>query len=97
MQGEENLNRLSLRAQPGDAGGPVFDASGNVMGMLITPPAGGQQLPEDVSFALDGASIAAIAGQAGVQLTAADRTGTAAPRDLRLAAQGMTVLVSCWE
>lgn len=97
LQGEENLNRLSLRAQPGDAGGPVFDASGNVMGMLITPPAGGQQLPEDVSFALDGASIAAIAGQAGVQLTAADRTGTAAPRDLRLAAQGMTVLVSCWE
>lgn len=97
LQGEENLSRLDLKAQPGDAGGPVFDASGNVMGMLLPKSEDGPQLPPDVSFALDSASIAEIATQAGVQLTASDRTGTAAPRDLRLAAQGMTVLVSCWE
>ncbi len=97
LQGEKNLNRLALKVQPGDAGGPVFDASGNVVGMLLSKPTSGPQLPEDVSFALDGTSIASVAAQAGVQLTAADRTGTAAPRDLRIAAQGMTVLVSCWE
>ena len=97
LAGEENLNRLSLKAQAGDAGGPVFDASGNVVGMLLPKPTGAQELPEDVSFALDGDSIATLATQAGVQLTASDRTGSVAPRDLRLAAQGMTVLVSCWE
>lgn len=97
LSGEENLNRLSLKAQAGDAGGPVFDASGNVVGMLLPKPTGAQELPEDVSFALDGDSIATLATQAGVQLTASDRTGSVAPRDLRLAAQGMTVLVSCWE
>ena len=97
LRGEENVNRLDLKAQPGDAGGPVFDASGNVVGMLLPKPQGGQELPQNVSFALAGTSIADVANQAGVQLTAADRTGTAAPRDLRIAAQGMTVLVSCWE
>ncbi|KIN61544.1 Peptidoglycan binding domain protein [Sulfitobacter noctilucae] len=97
LGGEENLNRLSLKAQSGDAGGPVFDASGNVMGMLRPQPSTGPQLPEDVSFAVDGTAIADVAGQAGVQLTAATAGGTVAPRDLRIAAQGMTVLVSCWE
>lgn len=97
LAGEENLNRLALKAQPGDAGGPVFDTSGNVVGMLLSKQIQDQQLPEDVSFALNGTSIAAIANQAGIQLTAAGQTGAIAPRDLRLAAQGMTVLVSCWE
>ncbi|MEW9919024.1 serine protease [Marimonas sp. MJW-29] len=97
LQGEENLNRLELKAQPGDAGGPVFDVSGNVVGMLLPRSEGDRSLPENVAFALDGASIAEVASRAGVALAASDRTGTAAPRDLRIAAQDMTVLVSCWE
>ena len=97
LRGEPELNRLALSAQPGDAGGPVFDASGNVMGMLMPAPQGGQQLPLDVSFALESAVIAQVASGAGLSLTAAESTGTIAPRDLTLAAQGMTVLVSCWE
>lgn len=97
LRGETSLNRLTLGAQPGDAGGPVFDASGTVMGMLLPRAADGQQLPEDVSFALTNSALADLAAQAGVTLSSETRSGTAAPRDLRLAAQGMTVLVSCWE
>ena len=97
LRGEPELNRLALKAQPGDAGGPVFDASGNVMGMLMPAPTGGQQLPQDVSFAIESATIAQVASDAGLSLTAADSAGVIAPRDLTLAAQGMTVLVSCWE
>ena len=97
LQGEAYLNRLDLAAQPGDAGGPVFDVSGNVVGMLLPRPEGDQTLPENVAFALDGASIAQAASAAGVNISAAERSGTVAPRDLRIAAQGMTVLVSCWE
>lgn len=97
LQGEEGLNRLELTAQPGDAGGPVFDVSGNVMGMLLPKSSDGPQLPGDVSFALDSATIAEAASGAGLSLAAAERSGTIAPRDLTLAAQGMTVLVSCWE
>ncbi|MGC1494178.1 MAG: serine protease [Sulfitobacter sp.] len=97
LQGEENLNRLELSAQPGDVGGPVFDISGNVMGMLLPTPADGPQLPENVSFAVDRNSIAQVAGTAGLSVAAADKAGRIAPRDLTIAAQGMTVLVSCWE
>jgi S1-C subfamily serine protease len=97
LAGEEEVSRLSLAAQDGDAGGPVFDASGAVMGMLLPKATSGQQLPEDVSFALDATAIAEMASSAGLRLSASTQTGTAAPRDLRLAAQGMTVLVSCWE
>lgn len=97
LHGEEKLNRLTLTAQAGDAGGPVFDASGNVMGMLLPAAAGDQQLPKDVSFALQGAAIAELASKNGLRLTQSDATDAVAPRDLRIAAQGMTVLVSCWE
>lgn len=97
LQGEEELSRLALNAQPGDAGGPVFDVSGNVMGMLLPAGAEGPQLPDGVSFALDSAVIADVATQAGISLAAGESTGTIAPRDLTQAAQGMTVLVSCWE
>lgn len=97
LQGEEELKRLALSAQPGDAGGPVFDASGNVVGMLLPARADGPQLPQGVSFALDSAVIADVATQAGMTLSAGTGTGTIAPRDLTRAAQGMTVLISCWE
>ncbi len=97
LQGEENLSRLSLIAQKGDAGGPVFDVSGNVVGMLLPKSTQGPQLPEDVSFALDTNTIAQAAQSAGLSLTASEKTGSIAPRDLTIAAQGMTVLVSCWE
>lgn len=97
LQGEEEVKRLALAAQPGDAGGPVFDGSGSVVGMLLPEKSGGQQLPQGVSFALKSSAIADVATQAGITLAADDGTGAIAPRDLTRAAQGMTVLVSCWE
>lgn len=97
LQGEENVNRLEMVAQPGDAGGPVFDISGNVVGMLLPKSTEGPQLPRNVSFALDRAAITNAASTAGLQIAADSKTGRIAPRDLTLAAQGMTVLVSCWE
>ncbi|NNE52657.1 MAG: peptidoglycan-binding protein [Sulfitobacter sp.] len=97
LEGEDELNRLSLTAQEGDTGGPIFDGSGNVIGLLLPRDTQGKLLPVDVHFALDTAAIAEVASNAGLSLSASDRTESIAPRDLRIAAQGMTVLVSCWE
>ncbi len=97
LQGENTIKRLALTAQPGDAGGPVFDASGNVVGMLLPKRIDGPQLPEDVSFAVQSSVLADLARDAGLTLNAARSSSAIAPRDLRLAAQGMTVLVGCWE
>lgn len=97
LQGEEELTRLALAPLPGDAGGPVFDAGGSVVGMLL-PQTGGtnRQLPADVSFAADGAAILELLGAEGISASAEDSNGIMAPEDLTAHAGDMTVLVSCW-
>ncbi|MDQ2092010.1 trypsin-like peptidase domain-containing protein [Marimonas arenosa] len=96
LRGEKDLKRLALAALPGDAGGPVFDDGGAVMGMLLPQGDSNRQLPEDVSFAMDSTTLRAVLEDAGVAPTGAQPTGLIAPEDLERQAQGMTVLVSCW-
>ena len=97
LRGELGLNRLSLTALPGDAGGPVFNANGAVVGMLMAKSGKCPQLPPDHSFSIESTAIAQAATNAGLTLEASDLLGLMPPRDLTLQAQGMTVLVSCWE
>ncbi|NOR29801.1 MAG: peptidoglycan-binding protein [Sulfitobacter sp.] len=97
LQGENNVVRLELVSQPGDAGGPVFDSNGQVLGMLLPRNDGAQQLPEDVNFALDAAQISDVAQMAGIAVQTTQGTGPLHPEDLRAKAKAMTVLVSCWE
>jgi len=97
LNGEQNLKRLELEILPGDIGGPVFDASGSVLGMLSAPPENGRQLPKDVSFSVDATAIRAILDRLGLQSTDTTDTGTIHPVDLTRRAGAMTVLVSCWE
>ncbi|PIE13666.1 MAG: peptidoglycan-binding protein [Rhodobacterales bacterium] len=97
LRGEANLKRLALVALPGDAGGPVFDDSGAVMGMLLPALTGSRQLPEEVAFAADADAIRAVLDRAGVTVTDARGNGPIAPEVLTRRAMGMTVLVSCWE
>ncbi len=97
LNGEADLRRLSLDVLPGDAGGPVLDASGAVLGMLLPRETGGtRQLPEGVSFAAGSSAIAARLVTAGLTLPPAVRDGALAPADLTRRATQMTVLVSCW-
>jgi peptidoglycan hydrolase-like protein with peptidoglycan-binding domain len=98
LAGEADLRRLSIAALPGDAGGPVLDGTGSVLGMLLPPsddPA--RVLPAGVAFARSGDSIAAWLVGAGVTPQAAAPQGALAPEDLTAKAVRMTVLVSCWK
>ena len=97
LRGEPDLNRLALEALPGDAGGPVFDTSGNVFGMLLPRSQGARQLPEEVRFALTGQAISGLMSQAGFEQTEGQETASLAPEDITERGVGMTVLVSCWE
>lgn len=98
LDGETGLNRLSLQSLPGDVGGPVLDASGAVLGMLLPAASqGGKQLPAGVVFALSGAEIGRILTPSGVVPQAAVATGPLTPAQLAETATGMTALVSCWE
>lgn len=97
LDGEPELKRLALNALPGDAGGPVFDEAGSILGMLLPSPEGGRQLPDLVSFAVDAATIQKVAQTAGLSADSTARPGRIAPEDLTAEAQALTVLVSCWE
>ena len=97
LNGEAGLARLSLDALPGDAGGPVLDAAGTVIGMLLPrDDSGSRKLPASVSYALQAATLGPRLTDAGLAPTASARTGALAPEDLNRLAEGMTVLVSCW-
>ncbi|MDZ4135773.1 MAG: serine protease, partial [Paracoccaceae bacterium] len=97
LAGEPGLNRLSVAALPGDAGGPVINASGSVLGMLLPRrPNDGRVLPDEVAFATSGAVIAARLTEGGLAPQMDGRGGAMAPEDLTDLATRMTVLVSCW-
>ncbi|WP_375280469.1 serine protease [Pseudooctadecabacter sp.] len=98
LNGEEEVKRLALVAQPGDAGGPVYDNSGAVLGMLLPKVANnGQTLPPEVSFSLDAGEIVASVQGAGVDLHTTNSVAYMTPEALTLMAADMTVLVSCWD
>ncbi|MGV8987085.1 MAG: serine protease [Cypionkella sp.] len=101
LNGEPGLSRLALHSLAGDAGGPVLDASGAVVGMLLAAdPAAARQLPPGVAFAATSAALAQLLtnpqGPA-LTLNAALPGARATPDALNAAARGMTVLVSCWK
>lgn len=97
LNGEQDIKRLAINVQPGDAGGPVFDNAGAVLGMLRPKtPVNGQILPDEVSFATESAAILAAASAAGLVLSTTDSAAFVPPETVTRSAAAMTVLVSCW-
>ena len=97
LNGEENVKRLSLTAQEGDAGGPVFDNGGAVLGMLLPRTVvNGQVLPPEVSFSVDTDLILASLAASNIAVQTTDTMAFMPPETLTLRAAESTVLVSCW-
>lgn len=98
LNGEAGLSRLAAPVLPGDAGGPVLDGTGAVLGMLLPPAVkGAKLLPDGVAFAAQAGVIGQALTSAGVVVSPATSTDLATPDALNAAGLGMTVLVSCWE
>ena len=98
LNGEDEVKRLSIFAQPGDAGGPVYDNGGAVLGMLLPKTqVNGQALPPEVSFSIDADQIVASLNDAGIAIETTDSVAYMTPEALTLMAADMTVLVSCWK
>lgn len=97
LEGEANLRRLTLTAEEGDSGGPVFDSNGTVIGMLLprmeTP---GRMMPEDVNFAASSDSILEVLRGAGLTGTQSRISIPMSAEILTRVSADLTVLVSCW-
>lgn len=97
LNGEDEVKRLSIFAQDGDAGGPVYDNGGAVLGMLLPKVVtNGQALPAEVSFSVDADQIVSSLTGAGINVTTTESVAYMTPEALTLMAADMTVLVSCW-
>jgi len=97
LGGEADLLRLSLKREPGDAGGPVLDRAGNVAGLLLPGAGDDRALPGDVAFAVKSRTILPMLADAGVAVQAAAGSAPLAPEALSRRATAITVLVGCWE
>ena len=98
LNGEAGIKRLSLDTRPGDAGGPILDGTGSVLGMLLPNVVDTKKvLPSGVVFAASSAAIANRLATEGITTAPSTRQGAMAPEDLSTLASGMTVLVSCWD
>ncbi len=97
LNGEETIKRLTLTAQEGDAGGPVFDNGGAVLGMLLPrSDQNGQILPAEVSFSIDSDQIIGSLSEAGINVRVTDSIAFMPKGELTMRAADTAVLVSCW-
>ena len=97
LDGETGLSRLEITTLAGDAGGPVLDGSGSVVGLLMGDTTAGRDLPGDVAFAVDGTVLASFLSDAGIAANAAVNAAAIEPLTLAREGREMTALVSCWE
>lgn len=97
LNGEDVLRRLDLSASDGDAGGPVFDAGGGVIGVLLPTRESDRRLPGDVRFAVAAQAVIGALDDAGITPQTTGAGQALAPEDLIKMADSMTVLVGCWE
>ncbi len=95
--GEPFLDLLSLKAAGPDIGGPVLDATGSLVGLLLPPPADSRRLlPPAVHPAADSEAILRFLDSRKIGAVRADPGPEMAPEDLAAAAADMTALIGCW-
>lgn len=96
LNGETEIQRLDLATQDSEAGGPVLDKTGAVLGMVLPGRIEGRSLPDGVSFALRGDRLSGVLNEAGVTPAAAPQAEILGQEALARLGANMTVLVSCW-
>ena len=82
LDGDEGVHRLALMTEPGDTGGPVFDATGAVAGMLLPEDTSARVLPGEVAFARDAEGLSSFLSANGVTPARAAGGAEMAPEDL---------------
>lgn len=97
LAGETHLKRLALAALEGDAGGPVLDAGGAVLGMLLPPSEGDRVLPDGVSFAATNGALQAVLGRAGIAARITTDLDPIPAEALTDHGRALTALISCWD
>ncbi|WP_180982595.1 serine protease [Methylocella silvestris] len=102
VAGDDRMLQISTPAQPGDSGGPLFDQSGNVVGVVSaglgavkTLVATSGDAPQAANFALKGNLLAGFLDGNHIAFTAALASKEISAPALTAQAQAVSVSVSC--
>ena len=89
---------LDISARPGDAGAPIYDTRGGVLGMILPdlPLSQAQLPPQNIRLAARSDLIAGFLRGLGINTPRSDVVLAQDIEDIAQKAQGMVVLVSCW-
>ncbi|MCE5973420.1 serine protease [Sinirhodobacter sp. WL0062] len=101
LGGDGSRMQISAPVQPGNSGGPVVDAHGQVIGVVVSKldakfvqdEVG--DIPQNVNFAIRGEIAKLFLYQNGVTPTISDLTDQVAPESLGTQLKSVTHLVSC--
>ncbi|WP_165354683.1 serine protease [Tropicimonas sp. IMCC6043] len=102
LGGDVSEMQISAPVQPGNSGGPVVDAAGNVVGVVVAKlnaqvvaDAFGD-IPQNVNFAIRGEIAKLFLFQNGVEPREADEAPGMNPVDLAEKVQGFTRFITCY-
>jgi serine protease Do len=100
--GGDGINiQISAPVQPGNSGGPVVNADGQVVGVVVAKLDAAKvadlydDIPQNVNFAVRGEIAKLFLTQNGVEPVIADQADWMAPEALAELAQGYTFLITC--
>jgi serine protease Do len=100
--GGDGINmQISAPVQPGNSGGPVVNAAGQVVGVVVAKLDAAKvadlydDIPQNVNFAIRGEIAKLFLAQNGVDPEVAEVAAPVAPEDLAEVAQAFTRLITC--
>ncbi|GAC1651371.1 MAG: hypothetical protein NVS4B3_11940 [Gemmatimonadaceae bacterium] len=100
---DTHLLQMSAPVQPGSSGGPLFDASGNVVGIVVTKlnarvvAEETGDIPQNVNFAIKSAIAAKFLDAQHVRYATAPASRARSNADVGEFGRAVTVLIECWK
>ena len=100
---DRRLIQITAPVQPGNSGGPVLDAAGNVVGVVVAKldairiARSTGDIPQNVNFAVSAGTARAFLDGEGVPYETAPSDNALEPVEVAAAARKFTVLVECWK
>lgn len=93
--------QISAPVQPGNSGGPVINASGNIVGIVVSKLDAQRvadaigDIPQNVNFAVRAEIAKLFMYQSGIEPVEAADSAAVSPEDLAARAQAFTKLITC--